>query len=123
MSSTLSIRGATLSLFLVSSGALASERSAVAPRPTPAALATGSAPTSPSATPTTTRTAAAPRGVTTASPADAVGRGPWEKAGCLGCAALIIGAGGTTLLGVAIIASAFPEAVVGCGALCIYAFS
>jgi hypothetical protein len=51
------------------------------------------------------------------------GQGILAKLGCLGCAGVILGVGGTSVIGVAITAVAFPELIAVCGAGCILAFT
>lgn len=57
------------------------------------------------------------------SATDPSGTGPWERAGCLLCAGAFLAAGGTTILGVAVTALAFPELAAACGLTCANAFS
>jgi len=46
----------------------------------------------------------------------------WTRAACLGCAALLFGAGGATIGGVVIEAMLFPDAFGACGVICLEAF-
>lgn len=55
-------------------------------------------------------------------PAEPVGSGIWERAGCILCASAFLAAGGTSILGVAVTAIAFPELAAACGLTCAYAF-
>ncbi len=54
---------------------------------------------------------------------EVVGQGWGARAMCIGCATLILGAGGGSLLGLAFITAIQPELVFGCGGLCVMAFS
>jgi hypothetical protein len=86
-------------------------------RVVPATAATPSAPAPAAAAVSSTATPPS-------APAEAVvGEGFWAKLGCVGCAAAILAAGGTSLVGLAIIAGLYPEAVAGCAVGCIAAFS
>lgn len=51
-----------------------------------------------------------------------VGRGPLDAFACLGCAGVVVGLGGTTVLGVVGLLSAWPEIGIGCGLACYEAF-
>lgn len=102
MRTSLSARNATLGLYLAAALSLTAARPAPPPAPPPAA-----APTTPAA-------------VTPA--AQVVGRGWLERAACLTCAGVILGAGGASVAGLVLLAAAAPEAVGSCGAVCVLAF-
>ncbi len=51
-----------------------------------------------------------------------VGAGIWEKAACLGCVGILLGAGGFTIGGVIFAAGLNPEYTLGCALTCELAF-
>lgn len=58
-----------------------------------------------------------------ADPGEAVvGRGPLDTFACLGCAGAVVGLGGTSVVGVVAVLSAWPEIGIGCGLACYNAF-
>mgnify|MGYP001818983662 FL=1 len=57
-----------------------------------------------------------------ANAADPIGTGVKARIGCLLCASAFLAAGGTSILGVAVTALAFPELAAACGVTCAYAF-
>lgn len=91
-------------------------------RITPVRAATTSATSAPGDRTAGARPATTAVPTTSSTPADAVGRGWLERATCLGCAGIILGVGGGSVAGLVILAGVFPEAVIGCGAVCVLAF-
>lgn len=63
-------------------------------------------------------------GIQTGDPSAVIGSGPdREEVTCILCAGVILGAGSTTVFGLAMISGIFPEAVIGCAAVCVIAFT
>lgn len=54
---------------------------------------------------------------------DVTGKGPWERAACIGCATLIVAAGGLGSVAGMIAMLAQPQIVIACAAGCTRAFS
>lgn len=68
-------------------------------------------------------TPAAPAAAVQTDVAGVEGQGLLAKAACIGCMAGILAAGGSSIIGLVVIAAAFPEAVALCGFGCAVAFA
>lgn len=63
-----------------------------------------------------------PRALPPAPAAGVIGSGPGDMLACLGCASIVVGLGGTTVVGVVGFLAAWPEIGIGCGLACYRAF-